>query len=140
MELEFDKEIDAILRKYAPETAAGRLTSAHLEADEIAAFAENALPANARSVYIKHLADCNRCRGVLSQAISFYPEAETQAASSAVSTGTVEGIRLPWYRKLFAVPNLAASMGALALVFAGLLGFLVYQRNLGGSNTDVARL
>jgi hypothetical protein len=141
MELEFDKEIDAILRKEARKTAAaGGLTTAHLEADEIAAFAENALPASTRSYYTKHLADCDRCRTVLAQTVSLLPEAEIESASSAVTTGTVSDIQMPWYRKLFAIPNMAASMGTLVLVFAGLLGYLIYQRNLGLQNPDVAQL
>src|SRR4029078_11844575 len=90
MELEFDKEIDAILRKNARgPTAAASLNSAHLEPDEIAAFAENALPANARSFYIKHLADCDRCRTVLSQTISLIPAAERVAASSVLDAPVV---------------------------------------------------
>lgn len=138
MELEFDKEIDAILRKSSRGQAT--VTSAHLEADEIAAFAENALPPTARAFYTKHLADCDRCRTVLGQTISLYPEAEIEAASSPVTTGAISEIQIPWYRKLFAIPNMAASMGALVLVFAGLLAYLVYQGNFGTKNSDVAKL
>ena len=104
MELEFDKEIDAIVRKNARgPTAAASLNSAHLEPDEIAAFAENALPANARSFYIKHLADCDRCRTVLSQTISLIPEAERVAASSVVDAPVVRLKEPTWFQKLFAM-------------------------------------
>ena len=37
-------------------------TMEHLDADEIVAFAENALPAAARARTVAHLADCNECR------------------------------------------------------------------------------
>src|SRR5262245_27934439 len=101
MELEFDKEIDAILRKSARGSTAASLNSAHLEPDEIAAFAENALPANARAFYIKHLADCDRCRTVLSQTISLMPEAEPAAASSVVGAPAVIVKEPTWFQKLF---------------------------------------
>jgi len=141
MELEFDKEIDAILRKGAREpAAAGSLKSAHLEADAIAAFAENALPATARSFYVNHLADCDRCRNILAQTISLHDEADMQAASSAIATGVATEVRIPWYRKLSAIPNLAASMGMLIVVFVGLFGYILYQRNAESRSSDVAKL
>lgn len=140
MELEFDKEIDAILRKSSRgSVAAGNLASAHLEADEIAAFAENALPQGVRSLCIKHLAACDRCRSILSQTIALYPEAEAQAASSAVSADSASSLSIPWYRKLFVTPNLAASMGVLVVAFVSLLGYLVYQQNFA-HQSEVARL
>ena len=46
MELEFDKEIDAILRKARSDV--GVTASNHLDADMMAAFAENALPERAK--------------------------------------------------------------------------------------------
>ena len=65
MELEFDKEIDALLRKARSGTSvAGR--GEHLDADAIAAFAEGALPAAARKTYTAHFADCDSCRKALS--------------------------------------------------------------------------
>ena len=138
MELEFDKEIDAIVRKNARgPTAAASLNSAHLEPDEIAAFAENALPANARSFYIKHLADCDRCRTVLSQTISLIPEAERVAASSVVDAPVVRLKEPTWFQKLFAMPGLATAMGGLVVVFVALLGYVVYQGAFG-VRTDLA--
>ena len=86
MELNFDKEMDALLRQAA---RSGEFVStnpqSHLDADEISAFAENALPEKTRSVYIKHFADCDRCRTILSNTILLNAEAENEAASSAVS-------------------------------------------------------
>ena len=133
MELEFDKEIDAILRKNARgPTAAASLNSAHLEPDEIAAFAENALPANARSFYIKHLADCDRCRTVLSQTISLIPEAEPVAASSVVDDSVVNLAEPSWLQTLFSMPGLATMMGGLVIVFVALLGYMIYQGGFRG--------
>ncbi|MGH9970723.1 MAG: hypothetical protein ACREBG_23435 [Pyrinomonadaceae bacterium] len=50
---------------------------AHLNADELNAYAERALPAAARARYTKHLADCTRCRKIVSEL----------TASAAVSVG-----------------------------------------------------
>lgn len=140
METEFDKEMDALLRQA---TRSGEITSntsfaSHLDADEISIFAENALPEKAKVRVTKHLADCDRCRTILTNTITLNSEAAGETASSAVSgaekeIASVSGI--PWYRRLFAAQNLAYGLGALALVFAGMLGFLVVQNafNLGGS-------
>lgn len=137
MEFEFDKEIDAILRKARDGESAFATTdnapsairnpqSPHLDADEISAFAENALPEKAKTLYTAHLADCARCRKILSNLISLESEAETVAASSAVKAEIVEA-KIPWYRRIFAMPNLAYTMGALALLFSGLTAFVVLQ-------------
>src|ERR1044072_7759515 len=70
----FDREIDSLLRRRARGTAELRSwhdgagdgsSSAHLDADELGAFAEGALPPSARLSAASHLADCERCRGVV---------------------------------------------------------------------------
>jgi hypothetical protein len=137
MELNFDKEIDALLRQTA---RSGEFVStanlAHLDADEISAFAENALPERTRQTYTTHLAECARCRKILSNLISLNSEAEiATAASSAVSEERVES-SIPWYRRIFAFPQIAFSMGALVLLFSGFFAYLVLQ-SLSFSN-DVA--
>lgn len=125
MEFEFDKEIDAILRK-ARGGESVILNNSHLDADEIAAFAENALPEKSKPLYTKHLADCDRCRRILSNIISLNSEAENVPAF--VATTEIQTVpSAPWYRKFFAFPNLAYSLGALLLVFGGLIGFIALQ-------------
>ncbi len=132
MELGFDKEIDALIRK----KLAGRGVlvgdtdnNGHPEADELSAFAENAMPENTRRLHMAHLADCDRCRRILSNLIVMNAEAETAfiAAPGVLETAA------PWYRKLFLFPNLAYVMGGLVLVFGGMLGFVVLQNNMGDS-------
>ena len=39
----------------------------HLDADELNSYAEGVLPAPARARYTAHLADCERCRGIVTQ-------------------------------------------------------------------------
>ena len=127
MELEFDKEIDALMRKGAagigvtPNVGQGT----HLDADELSAFAENAMPEKTRALYMRHLADCDRCRKILSGLIILNAEAEPEmAAAVAVESQSSE---LPWYRRLFLFPNLAYAMGGLVLVFGGLIAISVLQ-------------
>ena len=138
MELEFDKEIDAILRRARhADTAAPK--SEHLDADVIAAFAENALPERARSQYTLHLADCDRCRKHLSQTISISDGAVETTAKSPILAPAAE-VTVPWYKAIFRTPNLAIAMGGLILVFSGVLGFLVLQNNRSSQNAIVSQV
>ena len=136
MELEFDKEIDAILRRArgpagaAVSTAAG----AHIDADAVAAFSENALPQHTRRMYVEHFADCHDCRKLLSHTILMNAEA-VETAASAVAAPAVEAA-VPWYLNIFKTPTLALTMGALVLGFAGIIGLqMMQQRN---AETSVA--
>jgi hypothetical protein len=130
MEFEFDKEIDAILRQARGGEVITSFDS-HLDADEISAFAENAIPDAARARFTTHLADCARCRKILSNVITLNSEAETEAASSAVPAEIAE-TTVPWYRKFFVFPQLAYAMGALVVLFSGFFGYLILQ-NLPGA-------
>ncbi len=143
MEFEFDKEIDAILRKAResefvfatnPKSTIQNSQSSHLDADEISAFAENALPEKSKRLYTEHFAECDRCRRILSNLIVLNVEAGTISASLP-GVETVAEIPIPWYRKLFAMPNLAYTMGAFVLVFGGFLGLLVLQNFNNQENT-----
>lgn len=136
MEFEFDKEMDAILRRARRGVEAVASFDSHPDADEISAFAENALPDAARARFAPHLADCARCRKILSNVILLNSEAETQTASSAVSAKTA-ATGAPWYRRLFAFPQMAYAMGAIVLLFSGFFGYLILQ-NLSSGVSDVA--
>ena len=143
MEFEFDKEMDALLRQA---TRSGEITKntdfdSHLDADEISIFAENELPEKAKARVTKHLADCDRCRIILTNTITLNSEAAEETASSAISASEKEVVSVaavPWYKRLFATQNLAYSLGALALVFAGMLGFLVVQNTFNSGGSEVA--
>ena len=141
MELDFDKEIDTLLRKARPAKGvpAGNANLPHLDADVIAAFAENALPEKPRQTYMAHFADCNRCREILSDTILMNAEAEPETAFAAAPA--IAAATEPWYRKLFLFPNLAYVMGSLVLVFSGFLGYSLLQ-NAGGdtSSSEVSQM
>src|SRR5688572_31060232 len=135
MELDFDKEIDAILRKAhrdGPVLVGDFANTHHLDADEISAFAENAMPENSRALYSAHLADCDRCRKILSNLLVMNAEAAPAAASPSVGTNAVSTGQ-PWYRQLFLFPNLAYVMGSLVLIFGGFFAFSVIQNSRMGS-------
>jgi hypothetical protein len=63
-----NNEIDLLLRSLAKrkgtlaEGASG--VGAHLDADELNAYAEDVVPPGARQRYTAHLADCDRCRSI----------------------------------------------------------------------------
>lgn len=140
MELNFDKEIDALLRqagKAEPLGAAnGSNAGAHIDADAISAFAENALPERSRALYMAHFADCDRCRHILSNLVLL--NEATEAAAPASIAENIAIAPIPWYRKLFVFPNLAYTMGALVLMFSGVLGFIVIQ-NMQKANNELSQ-
>ena len=97
MSRESNKEIDVLLRKLSGKrngnSAADTIAAAgadehldHLDADELNAYAEQALPEATRARYTAHLADCGRCRQLvtqlsLSSTATFSTHAEEQAPS-----------------------------------------------------------
>ena len=139
MELEFDKEMDAILRKARGDTAAssGSVVSAHIDADSVAAFAENALPDKAKLLYMEHFADCDGCRKLLSQTVLM--NAEAVSATGGAASSSVAAAAIPWYQSIFRTPNLAFTMGALVLAFSGFLGYLALQNRTDSNNVALSR-
>ena len=138
MDLEFDKEMDALLRKAAGRgVLIGGDANLHLDADTIAAFAENALPVKSRTIYTKHLAACDPCRMSLANLISVNAAAEPAMAAAAAP---VPAVSVRWYRKLFLAPNLAYVMGGLVLIFGGLLGLIVLQNSYYSDNATVSQI
>ncbi|MFN6962540.1 MAG: zf-HC2 domain-containing protein [Pyrinomonadaceae bacterium] len=141
MQLEFDKEIDALLRGGAARVddaaAKAGVAGSHLDADELSAFAENALPQHARALYVEHLADCARCRTMLA-AFAAVSDVEHAVVADPGAQAADAAAAVPWWRRLFAVPGLAYAMGALVLIFSGFAVYLVLN---GGASreTQIAR-
>ncbi len=142
MEVNFDKEIDALLRQdgRGRTITISEFSAPHIDADELTAFAENALPQGARKLYMTHLADCDGCRKTLSSLVALNVEAEPVSAVSSV--GVISPIvekSIPWYKSLFAIQNLAYGMGGLVILFAGFIGYTLLQSGgLAGSEMSVA--
>lgn len=146
MEFEFDKEIDAILRKAREGefVFADNLKSEnqnpklpHLDADTLSAFAEKALPEKSKKLYTAHLADCDRCRRILSNLILL--NAEEEILPVIVTERKIVETQIPWYRKLFAAPNLVYTFGALVLVFSGFAAYFVLQNTLTGTSSEISQ-
>ncbi len=147
MDFEFDKEIDTLLRLTAQGESAfgGQISdskfqipnSRHLDADELSAFAENALPEKAKQMYLRHLADCGACRKILADVIAL----NVEQTNEAVPVEKANFVQTPtaWYQRFFAFPNLAYTMGALVLVFSGIAAYTVLQNVETSPNTEVSQ-
>jgi putative zinc finger protein len=121
-----DRQIDLLMRRYAK--AAPRLTvSDHLDADELSAFAEGALPQATRVLYVSHLAECDECRKQASDlAISSGAMVSVEQSQPKTSEG-----RSFWQvlAGMFALPVLRyAAFGAVVLIVAG-VAFVALRRS-----------
>ncbi|HEV7645432.1 MAG TPA: hypothetical protein VGO50_15925 [Pyrinomonadaceae bacterium] len=135
MELNFDKEIDALLRQAARQETPRPAAEAHLDADELAAFSANALPVKARARAMEHLVDCGNCRTILSNLVFFEnQEEEKPAAAFAVATPAAEGSSLiERILGVFKFPTLAYGMAALVVLFTGAIGLMVLRNSYSGA-------
>jgi hypothetical protein len=124
-------EMDRLLRRHArrggetlfarrgasDDAAAGAAGSgAHLDADEMNAYAEGALPEAARSRYFSHLADCETCRKLvtdLTLAASLADEGKARVASLAAAPPSKSWRE--WLAAIFSPPVLRYGVPALAL-------------------------
>ena len=120
-----DTQIDLLLRRHASH-AKSNAGIEHLDADELNAFAEGALPAAARSRYVSHLADCDDCRRLVSQlAISAGAVAKAEAAGAPTTA------HISWLEKLgafFRPPALRYAALAAVVVAAVSFAFLVMRQ------------
>lgn len=140
MAMEFDKEMDALLKRMSAfgERPGGR-AEPHLDAEEIAAFAENAVPGSVRTKYITHFADCGRCRTILADTIALNAADPAVSAVPAAAGRQAAVTETPWYRKLFSVPKLAYGMAGLIVMFGGLIAYTALV-NMQGGDTQVSQV
>ncbi|MEJ7709220.1 MAG: zf-HC2 domain-containing protein [Pyrinomonadaceae bacterium] len=137
-----DQVIDKLMRRHAALRAAQRRPKSpmessygeHLDADELSAFAENALPASTRSRYISHLADCERCRRIMlavSTATTTSPAALAEKSREPAAAANIVGDASPGWRQylqsLFSFPTLRFALPVLTfLAIAGVV-WRVYE-------------
>ena len=129
-----DSQIDILLRRHAKRAQSHSAATEHLDADELSAFAEGALPAAARARYVSHLADCAECRKFASQ-LSIHAGGMTAAQTSQVSTAA----RVPWWKSLsslIALPALRYAAFAAVLIAVVGVTFLVWRR-MNTARTDL---
>jgi len=125
-----DVQIDLLMRRYAKHRG-GEAPPEHLDADELSAFAEGALPPAARARYVSHLADCDNCRQLVSQ-LAMSPGAVTKASP----LGSTEAERASWPQRLaafFTPPTLRYAAFAVVLIAAAGVVFLVARRPANNS-------
>jgi hypothetical protein len=126
MRQETNNEMDLLLRRlgrrqdvFAPDA------DDHLDADELSAYAEDALPVAARSRYTEHLADCSKCRELVVQL-----SASTGVVGAAKTTTVLEPSG--WKKflaSLFSPMVLRYAAPALGLIVVAAIGVMVMRRN-----------
>lgn len=139
-----DKEIDGLLRQMVKrdEPSANEYEAAgpHIDADEIAAFAESAVPESLRKQMTGHFADCGRCRRILAGVIGS-EAAETASAIRPVSDGEVSAAPADslWYKDLLSPSKLVWTFGTIAVIFAGFLAFFIVGNISPTGESELAR-
>ena len=125
MRQETNNEMDLLLRRLGRRQDALASNDDHLDADELSAYAENAVPANTRTRYTEHLAECSRCRGLVVQ---------LSAAAGVVVAEQTRRVLEPSGLKKFLASLLSPMVlryaaPALGLIVVAVIGFVVMRRN-----------
>ncbi|HYX27777.1 MAG TPA: zf-HC2 domain-containing protein [Pyrinomonadaceae bacterium] len=116
-----DQQIDLLIRRFAKAPAAPAGGADHLDADELSAFAEGALPAAARARYVSHLADCDQCRrqvadlAIASGAMTRVGETIAQKPERRNFWATLFGPRALRYGAVAAILVIVAGVAFIAL-------------------------
>ena len=125
MKEERNNEIDLLLRRLSrrQEVPVSDADADHLDADELNAYAENAVPAAARARYTEHLADCSKCREIVVQLSASVP---VVAAKETVTAGAPSGLR-SFLASFFSPMVLRYAVPALGLIVVAAIGFVIMQ-------------
>ena len=126
MKQETNNEMDLLLRRLGRRDDAVVSGGAddHLDADELSAYAENALPAGARTRYTMHLAECSGCRSLVVQLSS---SAGVVAATNSAAVVEPSGLK-KLLASLFTPMVLRYAVPALGLIIVAAIGFMVLRR------------
>src|SRR5437867_9856772 len=143
MKQEPNNEMDLMLRNLgraansAPANSgngtAGFPIDEHPDADELNAYAENAIPAAARVRYTEHLADCTRCRQMVSQ-LSLAAGLIVEKKSEAVPWPS--GIKA-FLSSLFSPMVLRYAVPAVALIAVASIGLMVFRQRAGNDAAHI---
>lgn len=101
-------------------------STAHMDADEMNAYAEGALPEAARSRYFAHLADCDSCRKLVTE-LTLASGAVAEEKRAAVAEPSPSKSWREWLAAIFSPPVLRYGVPALAL-FAVIIVTIVVMR------------
>lgn len=151
MKLDPNMEIDRLLRRHARQGPGASLSFAggeregdggapvepegftHLDADEMNAYAENALPARTRARYADHLADCDSCRKLVTELVlssGIAAQLEKEAAPLALASTAVAAPGRSWrdwFASLFAPARLRYAATILAVVGIAAIALMVFR-------------
>jgi hypothetical protein len=97
----------------------------HLDADELSAYAESALPAAARARYTAHLAECTRCRELIVQ----LSPSTVVVSGAETATASEPSVWRRFLSSLFTPMVLRYAAPALGLIVVAAIGFLVLRRD-----------
>ena len=132
-------EIDRLLRRHARPgggaVPAGEGAGAHMDADEMNAYAEGALPDAARSRYFAHLADCGSCRKLVTQ-LTLAAVADAEGRERAAAATVAAAPSKSWRERLAAIfspPVLRYAVPALALFAVVVVALVAMRANRGDS-------
>ena len=143
MKHNFDSEMDLWLRRHARrktpaapasldpsgngETAREASSDVHLDADELNAYAEGALPPAARARYVAHLADCDACRKVATDlTLAANVEIEERGRDASQAASTARSWR-EWIAALLAPPVLRYAVPSLAMLAIIAIAFVALR-------------
>jgi hypothetical protein len=149
MKTDFDREMDSLLRAQArrdsaaltepggasslplqDDRASAAQSSAHLDADELNAYAENALPVSTRMLYAAHLADCVQCRHLVTRlALAAGTPAQLEQPVAALTESAP--LKVSWQARIGALLSARAwryAVPMLALLLISAIGLLSLLR------------
>ncbi len=112
----------------------------HLDADELNAYAENALPAAACARYMSHLIDCSACRRLATELALAANITNDASANARLQEDMVR--EKTWHERLaqfFAPPVLRYAAPALALLCVAAIAFVVMRSSRQDLSPMVAR-
>ena len=125
MKEETKNEMDLLLRRLGRRDDASVPEADHLDADELSAYAENALPVAARARYTGHLAECSRCRELvvqLASAVGVIAVTETGNVSKPSAWRTLLASLVTPMDMRYAAP-------ALVLIVVAVIGLMLQRSN-----------
>ncbi|MDT7602600.1 MAG: hypothetical protein QOF61_597 [Acidobacteriota bacterium] len=118
--------------------ARGAEVGAHLDADALSAFAEQALPDATRARYAAHLADCDDCRRVATQVALTANVALARDEPSAVAVKISGASWRERLAALFAPRAWRYAMPVVALLSVGVVA-LILMKSVPRGGTELAR-
>ncbi|HEY6188579.1 MAG TPA: zf-HC2 domain-containing protein [Pyrinomonadaceae bacterium] len=150
MKSDSNTEMDLLLRRHARRKGSASPGAAelsvdgkyetsegpHMDADEMNAYAEGALPEAARARYFAHLADCDRCRAIvtdLTLAANLPVRDEERAPQQAT---TPQSTWREWLAALFAPPMIRYGAMAAALLCVVGIVFLALRQQRSSDRQD----